>query len=147
MKSLSLIAVLFLLFGATVFADWPRAEYTEIRAYAYNLDGRSRQHSILVAGKLHPTVVNPDGVLLTKAQEAKLIAAINGKHPTHPVASCFIPRHAFIFYHHRKVVASVDICFECLVSDSTPAGISQPNDLPALDELCDELKLTKSPGP
>ena len=147
MKSLILIATLLLGLASPALADWPAAAYTEVRAYAYNLDGHSRNPAIIVDGKLHPTVVNPAGVKLSKKQEVKLLAALNGKHSPHPVASCFIPRHAFVFYDHEKVVASVDVCFECMATESTPKGIIYPDDLAALAELCDAMKLPRSPGP
>ncbi len=123
---------------------WPGVEYAEVRGYAFNFGGGPA--SIIVDGKLNATVLNKEGALLTKAQLKRLIAALTEKHPSHPVALCFNPRHAFVFYDQSgKPVASVNVCFECLAATASPEGTVQPYDLAALADLSAELKLKRAP--
>lgn len=87
------------------------------------------------------------GILLTHKQVRHLVVAVTGKHPSHPHAACFTPRHAFVFYDATQTPrAWVEVCFECLNNSSTPAGLADDVDFPALAELCAELRLPSSPG-
>jgi len=127
-------------------ASWPGAHFPEVRAYAYNLEGKGPQ-AIIEKGKLRETATNKAGVLLTPRQVHRLIAAITGTHPKHPHALCFTPRHAFVFYDASQTPrAWVEVCFECLNNRSEPSGASDESDFPALAELCAELQLPASPG-
>ncbi len=141
-------AILFLLalLPLASRAAWPGGDYPEVRAFAYNLKGDGQQ-AIIENGKLSKTATSKTGVLLTPKQVRRLIAAVTGKHPEHPHAACFIPRHAFVFYDAAHTPrAWLEVCFECLNNRSTPEGISGDVDFPALAELCAELGLPSSPG-
>ena len=127
-------------------ASWPGRRYPEVRAYAYNLK-EGFPERIIQNGKLGKTVTSKTGVLLTPQQTQRLIAAVTGKHPSHPHAACFHPRHAFVFYDAAHTPgATLEVCFECLNNRSEPNGISGDSDFPALTELCTELRLPSSPG-
>ncbi len=135
---------LFLFATTIAYAAWPEAPYVEVRGYAFNTNGGPA--SIIKDDKLNSSAVNPKGILLTKDQIKRLIAALTEKHPEHPIAACFNPRHAFVFYDEKQhAVAVVDICFECLGARASPSGTLFPYDFPALADLCAELKLTGAP--
>jgi len=98
-------------------------------------------------GKLHETVINREGALLTTNQVNRLLIAVTGEHPVYDVAACFNPRHAFVFYDSdRKPVAQIELCFECLEHEAKPEGAAAYYDWPALAKLCAELKLVNSPA-
>lgn len=141
-----LSAVGLLAIAAVVPPSWPGRSYAEVRAYAFNLDGGFSR--ILADGELNPTVVDREGVVLGEDQVRRLVAAITDDFPEHPVARCFEPRHAFVFYNKaRRPVATVDVCFECLGVESSPWIRPRPRDFPALADLCAELKLPAAPDP
>ena len=84
---------------------------------------------------------------MTLEQVKRLIAAVTGEHPRHFRASCFFPRHAFVFYDAAHApCAWVEVCFECSKTRGMPTGTAAYVDIPALAELCDELRLRLSPG-
>ena len=129
---------------AVAEAAWPEVSYTEVRGYAFNTKGGPA--TIIENDKLNASVVNPEGALLTVDQTKRLIAALTEKHPDHPRARCFNPRHAFVFYDGKKhAVAVVDVCFECLEANASPRGTIFPYDFPAIADLCAELKLKDAP--
>ena len=135
-----------LLLPLTLHAAWPQGDYTEVRAFAYNLKGETHR-LIIEDGKLSGTVANKNGVLLTPRQIKNLVAAVASKHPKHPHAACFVPRHAFVFYDATHTpFAWLEVCFECLNVNSVPDGADEDVDFPALAELCRELDLPSSPG-
>ncbi|WP_395737153.1 hypothetical protein [Prosthecobacter sp.] len=140
-------AILLFLFCATsaVVGEssplWPGVQFTEVRAYAWPND-EVTEAVILDGMTLKPGVINKDGALLTAQQTKRLLAAITGKHPWHPVASCHIPHNAFVFYdaaHHP--VASVELCFGCFNHRIQPGGTSRYLDFPSLASIFDEHKL------
>ncbi len=140
--------ILFLLatMALTSCASWPGARYPEVRAYAYNLKGDGPK-PIIENGTLSKTATSKTGVPLTPQQVQRLVAAVTGKHPSHPHAACFNPRHAFVFYDAAHAPrAWIEVCFECLNNQSEPNGIAGDADFPALAELCAELRLPSSPG-
>ena len=68
--------------------------------------------------------------------------AVDGKHPEHAIAACFVPRNAFVFFNaKKKPVAFLEICFGCLNSRAGPQRPFQPIALFSLAAIFDELKL------
>jgi len=133
-------------------ASWPGRSYVEVRGYAYNSASgpaakNNQSPDIIRKGKLSSTVINKDGALLSSAQVERLIQAITGAHAKHSSSRCFKPHHAFVFYDAAgKPVAWVEVCFECQnleMSPHDPSGSSE--DMDALYDLCEELKLLLSP--
>jgi len=130
-------------------ASWPGKRYTDVRGYAdpttkfpelYDTrpDGSRRFKEIVTA---------KTGIPLTPQQAQRLTAAVTGKHPSHPHAACFRPRHEFVFFDGPLTPgAHVSVCFECLNVYGTPKGLARDMDFPALAELCSELHLPASPG-
>ena len=142
------VVPLLLLLGASTVsaADWPGVKYTEVRAYFYNADSEHSRHFILPDGKLDPSASPSGGVGLNPAQVARLLAAINGPAPTHPVTSCYVPHHAFAFYNSwGRRVAVFEFCLECLKASADPNTAGPYHNYPALAELIAELKLSLGP--
>lgn len=137
-------AILFLLLSTfSLFASepWPRAQFAEIRAYAWP-DDKTTEAVILPGMTLKPGVINKDGALLTPVQTKRLLAAVTGRHPEHAVAACHIPHNAFVFYDAaKKPVAFVEVCFGCLSTRIEPRGAADWPDLISLACIFDELKL------
>jgi hypothetical protein len=133
--------------ASAVPPTWPAASFSEVRAYSYNATGY-KAPPIIKDGKLHATTINTNGTLLATNQVKHLLAAITGEHFEHPVAGCFKPRHAFVFYgSDKKPVAQVLLCFECMQKRATPEGTAIFCDWTSLANLCRELKLPNSPTP
>ncbi|WP_052574092.1 DUF4375 domain-containing protein [Haloferula sp. BvORR071] len=117
-------------------------EYSEVRAYLYN-PGDNRKNLILQKGKLHPEVVNPEGIKLTAGQVAQLLKAIYHSKPDRSGSGCFLPHHGIVFYDQNgKPVADISICFLCEVVVEEPAGANTLHwDREALAKLMPELGL------
>ena len=49
-------------------------------------------------GELNSTRIPQDGIQLTNAQVTALEAAVTGGDTGRPVADCFYPHHAFVWY-------------------------------------------------
>jgi hypothetical protein len=136
-----------LTFHGIAAPSWPGISFFEVRAYSYNAEGYGRP-PIIKDAKLHPSVINTNGALLSINQVKDLLAAVTGDHPGHAAAGCFKPRHAFVFYDSdKKAIAQLEICFECLHYRARPEGTAMFFDLAALADLCRELKLPNSPNP
>jgi hypothetical protein len=91
---------------------WPPDGYTQIQACLYNLD--NYELPFITNGILDASVVDTNGVTLSKDQEARFVRAVAGVHPDHGVAGCYGPHHAFVFHDQRsRVVGWVEICFGC----------------------------------
>jgi len=120
--------------------DWPGVPYTQVRGYAYNLDG---QHGtpLLDQGRLHPSVFDTNGVQLTPQQSERLLEAVARPHAKHPVMRCYFPRHGFVFYAaSNQPVATVEICFECSTYRTSPP-LSHFFDLTSLREVAKDVGL------
>ena len=145
MRIYNLIAVALLALTRTAGAEstnWPPAAYAEVRAYLYNLEGEGAA-PILKQGKLNATVWNPEGVALSNAQIATVQRSVADNHPGIPriPASCYQPRHAFIYYDtEHKPVGFLEICFSCWryrASPELPRGM----DFETLEKVFLELKI------
>ena len=97
---------------------------------------------------LKPGVINQDGAVLTLGQVRQLRAAITGSHPSYPVAGCFLPHNAFVFYDAaKKPVAYVEVCFSCRGIRAEPKGAKVWVDHIALATIFDAHKLPMGPFP
>jgi hypothetical protein len=140
------LLLLLVMLPLTLRADWPGGDYPEVRAFAYNLKSQGPL-PIIDNGLLSSSATSKTGILLTPAQVRRLIAAVTGKHPSRPLAACFTPRHAFVFYDAAHTPrAWLEVCFECLSTRSKPDDTADNVDFPSLAELCAELGLPSSPG-
>ena len=143
MKHLPLIVLC--LIASSIFAadDWPGVKYAEVRAYAwFDRKDHKEEDVILKDMSLKQGVINPDGALLSEEQVKVLLKAVTGVHKDHPIAGCYEPHNAFIFYNsEKKPVAFVEVCFGCLGQRISPEGAAKRIDLPALAGIFGELKL------
>lgn len=123
-------------------ADWPRVEYAEVRAYLYN-PGETPENLILQNGKLHPEVVNPDGIKLDATQTERLLTLLRNKAPDGSAVGCFAPHHGFVFYDREgNPVADVTVCFLCELGVAEPGDHSMTTwDFAALGRLVQDLGL------
>jgi hypothetical protein len=120
---------------------WPDVPYKEVRAYAWPGD-KTTKAVILENNELLEGVLNKGGTPLSSNQVKWLLSAVNGNHYAHPVAACYRPHNAFVFYDEsNKPIAFVEICFGCLSYRSEPRGAADSFDLMTLAVIFDELKL------
>ena len=121
--------------------NWPPVPFAEVRAYLYNLSGKHAA-PILDHGKINPTAWNPEGARLEPAQIAALQRAVTEYHPSVVMtASCYRPRHAFVFYDDQhKPVACLEVCFSCSNYRLWPEHPG-PVDIDALPPILSELKI------
>jgi len=114
-KAIALFVLIFVLPAVSplLAGEWPSATFTEVRAYAWP-DDQNTTAVIMPDRSLKPGVINKEGALLTAKEVQQLRAAVTGKHPEYPVAACYLPHNAFVFYDaDKKPVASVELCFGC----------------------------------
>lgn len=146
LKYLTIVAPLLILGYIFLFThQWPGNDFVEVRAYAWPIESMENQkgeYVILEDMSLKPGAVNKDGTILSADQVRRLLLAVTGEHKDHPIASCYMPHNAFVFYNaERKPVAFVEICFDCLSERIGPKGAARRADLPALASLFVELNL------
>jgi hypothetical protein len=120
---------------------WHFTGFTEVRAYRLNWDDEYSFDKILTNdGALNTTRQPTDGVVLNESQEKRLEAAVTGSHPDHPVAACFYPHHAFLFFGAEgKIVGHIDVCFLCSNYAGYPKGFASSWDLDAIRSLVEDL--------
>jgi hypothetical protein len=150
-------AVLFLLLNAvSAFAGgeprtpagarpWPGVAFAEVRAYAWPVNKTAGD---LVSNDLtlQPDVINKEGAVLTAEEVKQLQAAITGRHPTYPLAFCFDPHNAVVFYNaEKKPVAYAEVCFSCWGIRASPKGTATYFDHQALAVIFDAHKLPMGP--
>jgi hypothetical protein len=120
---------------------WPDRPFNDVRAYFYNKSG-DLFVPIITDGKLHQSVINPSGALLSESQLVRFTEAIFTPHSRTPVAACYKPRHAFVYRDStQQVVATAGVCFECLTYSTSPRISNLLPDWVALAELVEELGL------
>ena len=125
---------------------WHFDGIAEIRAYRLNWDDPHAFGSIITPkGNLNSTRLPEVGIPLNKEQEGKLQAAVTGTHLSHPVAACFYPHHAFVFFDDSgKIIGHVDICFICSNYRGSPTGFADRWDLESLEQLVLDLGMPKA---
>jgi len=134
---------LLLLSSLSLFADekWPGVPFAEVRAYSWPAD-KETEAVILPDKSLMPGVLNKQGAPLTREQVKHLRAAVTGKHSDLPVAACYVPHNAFVFYDaSKKPVAFVEVCFTCLGYRAEPKTDAENFDLLALAKIFGEHRL------
>ena len=111
--------------------------FNEVRAFRLNWENEQSVARILDGeGNLNPTRIPQDGFVLTNEQITTLGAAVTGEHSDHPIADCFYPHHAFIFYGESgEIVGHIDICFLCSNYSGEPQGYAGNWNLVALRKL------------
>lgn len=126
--------------------DWGFLQFSEVRAYRLNWDDEYAFEGLVGDNeKLNRTRVPKAGISLNKKQVAQLQQAVTGRHPSHPVAMCFYPHHAFAFYDDRgRVVGHIDVCFLCSNYGGKPNGFADNWDLSKLALLFNELGMPLS---
>ena len=117
--------------------------FSEVRAYRLNWDHEEASVGITSQdGSLNPTRIPEAGIRLTAMQVKRLEAAVTGKHPSHRVAMCFYPHHAFVFFDtNGKIVGHIDVCFLCQNYSAEPHGYAHYWDLNELRKLFRELEI------
>ncbi|MEM7698809.1 MAG: hypothetical protein AAF236_10430 [Verrucomicrobiota bacterium] len=126
--------------------EWHFTNFSEVRAFRLNWEDEDAFDRILDQdGNLNPTRLPKDGVVLTDAQITALEAAVTGEHPDHPVAACFYPHHAFIFYGETgEIIGHINICFLCSNYSGDPPGFASNWNLAALRDIFDDIGMPLS---
>ncbi|MCW1887371.1 DUF4375 domain-containing protein [Luteolibacter flavescens] len=116
-------------------------DYSEVRAYLYN-PPHKLGNDIIQDGKLHPDVVDPQGIKLDAKQVEQLLKASYTREPDRRGSGCFLPHHGIVFYDHDgKAVAHLSICFLCNRAASAPYEASLQWDITALSQFITSLGL------
>ena len=125
----------------SVEGSWHFSNFSKVRAFRLNWNDESSFDRIIDQdGKLNSTRLPLEGVVLSEDQVSQLEAAVTGSHPMHPVAACFYPHHAFIFYDDAgKIVGDINICFLCSNYSGMPEGFAQQWNLEALADLVQDI--------
>lgn len=125
---------------------WHFSGFSEVRAFRLNWDDKYAFDRIINQdGSLNVTRMPKKGVLLTNKQVGQLEAAVTGVHPDHPVALCFYPHHAFVFYNDsREIVGHINVCFLCSNYSGEPKGFADNWNLDELRKLISDLGLPLS---
>lgn len=121
---------------------WPGAKFTEVRAYAWPATLKA-DRLIADNGQLAPGVLNPEGVILSKAQVRRLLAAEArriGRVKYRPM--CYRPHNAFVFRGAGgRTVAFIEICFDCAEIRLRPKDERSNPDFEVLARIFMELNL------
>ncbi|MGJ8726755.1 MAG: hypothetical protein ACSHYB_19580 [Roseibacillus sp.] len=121
--------------------EWHFDGFVEVRAFQTNWDDEHGYGLILEeGGVLNETRIPKAGILLTSEQVEKLKRAVTVEQPPHPIAMCFNPHHAFLFYGETgDIVGQIDICFMCSNYSGLPDGYAEYWSLDRLKALFKEL--------
>lgn len=132
--------------AARAGGDWGFLKFAEVRAFRMNWDDEmSMDYFVGEKGRLNATRMPKDGVRLNGEQVERLRAAVTGKHPTHPVAMCLYPHHAFAFYDAKgKMVGHINVCFLCANYMGDPEGFARTWDLAAIAQVVKDLGMPLS---
>ena len=94
--------------------------YDSVVAYNFALKTVRPLRILNKDSTLNETTVLP-GRKLTRDETKQLLNKLNDKDTYGgPPFACFEPRHAFLFYRKKTIVASIEICFDCNTLLSTP---------------------------
>ena len=121
---LRLLVVLSLLAGIAGQSEAQKNPFANIRydsVVAYNFNEFARVRTILNKDStLDKSTVLPGKKL--KPEHVKwLLTRLNDKNTYGGVVfACFDPRHSFLFYRGKSIVAMVEICFDCNTLRSNP---------------------------
>jgi hypothetical protein len=123
--------------------DWGVVKFTEVRAFRMNWDGDGMNDELIRAedGTLNKTRRPKQGIVLTASQIERLHQAVTTSDDT-PVAGCFLPHHAFVFYDARgTIVSTLDVCFICGHVNSEPVALVKATNMGALKTLIEDVGL------
>ena len=120
-------------------ATWPGVPFDAVHAFVYACEADRDKSFLRPDGSLHPGILNGSGVLLSRGQTNRLLAA--GRRQVKPKGhtACYVPHHAFLFSSAGKPVACMEICFTCHRHQSIPGGLPQDMDYDALWTILHEL--------
>jgi len=118
------LLVLFLVAGMAGHCKAQKDPFTNIRydsVVAYYFNEYARVRSILTKDStLDKSTVLP-GKKLKSEHVQWLLTRLNDKDTYGGVVmACFDPRHSFLFYRGKSIVAMVEICFDCNTLRSNP---------------------------
>ncbi len=139
----ALLFLLLMLCPLQAGKPWPGVEFTEVRAFVWDPQETMAEELIADDMTFHKGVINKEGTPLNAAQVKRVLAAQARRWKKRPVAACYSPHNAFVFYDaQKKPVAFLEICFDCLGARMKPADKDCDPDFMALAQLCSELKLS-----
>jgi len=144
MKPLLLLFLMSMVSLCAGEPPWPRVPYREVRAFAWdpaktpNIDEQViRADMSFVEG-----VIDKEGVVLNADQVKRLLKAETHRFADRPVAGCYMPHNAFVFYNaDKKPVAFLEVCFDCLGARTNPVDANCDPDFYALAKICAELRI------
>ncbi len=116
--------------------------FTELLLYRY--EGRTDGDFafLLPDGSYHRTARPEGGIPLNDHQAHRIVQALTPENEHlrfGGAASCYNPRHAFVFMDNNGRVEIVEVCFECYRWRFTKGETPGTVDLVALAEVCAEL--------
>lgn len=119
---------------------WPPAKFSTVRAFVYDCDADDTKGFFQKNGAVAKGVINGPGALLSPAQVQRLLPALTTETPRKNHTACYLPHHAFVFYDAAgRVVAHAEICFNCTIQRSFPAGLPGHINFQAVWDLLREL--------
>jgi hypothetical protein len=125
--------------------NWPGKPFAYVKAYCY--DYTAGPTSFMHEGKMHPAVMDPEGVRLSADQVKRLLRAATISQPKATRTPCYAPHHAFVFYTEKgETVAVFEMCFGCNSQQFYPPGGPEYVDRQALWDLTGELGLPLGKG-
>jgi hypothetical protein len=121
--------------------SWPPTSYAYVKAFCYDYKA-GPSATFLENGKMHPGVMDSQGVRLSTNQVQRLLDAATISQAKSTRTPCYAPHHAFVFYNARgEDVAVFEMCFGCNSQRFYPAGGPEYVNRAALWELTAELGL------
>jgi hypothetical protein len=125
--------------------NWPGVKFSYVKAYCY--DYTDGPVSFMENGKMHPAVMDPNGIKLTESQVQRLLRGATVSQARSRRTPCYAPHHAFVFYNAAgQSVAVFEMCFGCNSQQFYPAGGPEYVDRDALWQLTGELGLPLGKG-
>lgn len=125
---------------------WPGRSFSSVRAFVYDCDADKSVSFFQKDGRQHLGVIGT-GTVLTPDQTRRLLATLTMATPRRNHTACYVPHHAFVFYDASgQPVAHAEVCFNCTLLKSSPAGLPPHVDFPALWALLQEAGVPVGPG-
>lgn len=125
---------------------WPGRIFASVKAFVYDCDADKSVSFFQADGRQHQGVIG-SGVTLNPAQVRRLLGTLTLATPRQHRTACYVPHHAFVFYDSAgQPVAHAEVCFNCTLVKSTPAGLPPNVDFAALWDLLQESGVPTGPG-
>lgn len=126
--------------------SWPGVPFSYVKAYCYDYTA-GPSASFMEQGRMHPGVMDAQGVRLSAQQVQRLMRAATVSQPRGLRTPCYAPHHAFVFFNAAgQSVAVFEMCFGCNSQVFYPAGGPEYVDRTALWDLTNELGLPLGKG-